>query len=96
MLEEEFAWAGDARGFRFLSVGTKPMMKSFDAMVQSLGYEYPAHQFLVKANDDRRYLQAWMEHMKAAQLRRRMNNEMNSPSNFEGLVLGCIDADFCK
>ena len=27
-----------------------------------------AHQFLVKANVDRRYLQAWMEHMKAAQL----------------------------
>ena len=53
-----------------------------------------AHQFLVKANDDRRYLQAWMEHMKAAQLRRRMNNELNFPPNFEGLVLRCIDADF--
>ena len=33
------------------------------------------------------------------QLRRRMNNEINAlnfPPNFERLVLGCIDADFCK
>ena len=29
-------------------------------------------------------------------LRRRMNNELNFPPSFEGLVLGCIDADFCK
>ena len=29
-------------------------------------------------------------------LRRRMNIELNFPPNFEGLVLGCIDADFCK
>ena len=29
-------------------------------------------------------------------LRRRMKNELNFPPNFEGLVLGCIDADFCK
>ena len=26
--------------------------------------------------------------------RRRMNNELNFPQNFERLVLGCIDADF--
>ena len=32
----------------------------------------------------------------AARLRRRMKNELNFPPNFEGLVLGCIDADFCK
>ena len=25
-----------------------------------------------------------------------MNNELNFPPNFEGLILGCIDADFCK
>ena len=25
-----------------------------------------------------------------------MNNELNFPPNFERLVLGCIDADFCK
>ena len=25
-----------------------------------------------------------------------MNNELNFPPNFEGLVLGYIDADFCK
>ena len=31
-----------------------------------------------------------------AVLRRRMNNELNFSPNFEGLVLGCIDADFCK
>ena len=31
-----------------------------------------------------------------AQVRRRMNNELNFPPNSEGLVLGCIDADFCK
>ena len=29
-------------------------------------------------------------------LRKRMNNELNFSPNFEGLVLGCIDADFCK
>ena len=29
-------------------------------------------------------------------LRRRMNNELNFPPNFERLVLGCIDADCCK
>ena len=29
-------------------------------------------------------------------LRRRMNNELNFPPNFEGLGLGCIDADFIK
>ena len=25
-----------------------------------------------------------------------MNNELNFPPNFEGLVLGCIDADFLQ
>jgi len=25
-----------------------------------------------------------------------MNNEFKFPPNFKGLVLGCIDADFCK
>ena len=29
-------------------------------------------------------------------VRRQMNNELKFPPNFEGLVLGCIDADFCK
>ena len=29
-------------------------------------------------------------------VRRRMKNELNFPPNFERLVLGCIDADFCK
>ena len=29
-------------------------------------------------------------------LRSEVNSELNFPSNFEGLVLGCIDADFCK
>ena len=31
-----------------------------------------------------------------SQLRRHTNNEWNFPPNFERLVLGCIDADFCK
>ena len=31
-----------------------------------------------------------------AWLRRRMNNELNFPPNFERLVLSCIDAKFCK
>ena len=34
--------------------------------------------------------------LNALSLRRRMNNELNFPPNFERLVLGCIDADFCK
>ena len=32
----------------------------------------------------------------AAELRTRLNNIEYFPPNFEGLVLGCIDADFCK
>ena len=31
-----------------------------------------------------------------SRVRRRMNNELDFPPNFERLVLGCIDADFCK
>ena len=31
-----------------------------------------------------------------SQLRSEVNSELNFPPNFEGLVLGCIDADFCK
>ena len=30
------------------------------------------------------------------EIRSEVNSELNFPSNFEGLVLGCIDADFCK
>ena len=29
-------------------------------------------------------------------LRSEVNSELTFPPNFEGLVLGCIDADFCK
>ena len=29
-------------------------------------------------------------------LRSEVNSELNFPTNFEGLVLGCIDADFIK
>ena len=31
-----------------------------------------------------------------ARLRTPVNNIEYFPPNFEGLVLGCIDADFCK
>ena len=31
-----------------------------------------------------------------AAVRSEVNIELNFPPNFEGLVLGCIDADFCK
>ena len=31
-----------------------------------------------------------------AQVRSEVNSELNFSPNFEGLVLGCIDADFCK
>ena len=39
-----------------------------------------------------------MENLRAkeAWLRRQMKNDLNFPPNFEGLVLGSIDADFCK
>ena len=36
------------------------------------------------------------EKIQVVRLRRRMNIESNFPPNFEGLVLGCIDADFSK
>lgn len=42
------AWSADRADCRFLSVGTKSMMRDFDAMVLSLGYAYPANQLLVK------------------------------------------------
>ena len=29
-------------------------------------------------------------------IRSEVNSELNFSPNFEGLVLGCIDADFCK
>ena len=29
-------------------------------------------------------------------VRSEVNSELNFSPNFEGLVLGCIDADFCK
>ena len=34
--------------------------------------------------------------LRVAHLRSEVNTELNFPPNFEGLVLGCIDADFCK
>jgi hypothetical protein len=34
--------------------------------------------------------------LREAGLRRRMNNELNFPPNFERLVLGCIDAIFAS
>ena len=33
---------------------------------------------------------------KVSPVRSEVNSELNFPPNFEGLVLGCIDADFCK
>ena len=35
-------------------------------------------------------------HPGVALLRTPVNNTEYFPPNFEGLVLGCIDADFCK
>ena len=40
--------------------------------------------------------QLHLEPLGSSPLRRRMKNELNFPPNFERLVLGCIDADFCK
>ena len=39
-------------GCRFLIVGTKPMMRAFDEIIQSLGYTYPKHQLLVRCDRD--------------------------------------------
>ena len=36
------------------------------------------------------------EVLSISQVRTRMNNIEEYQPNFEGLVLGCIDADFCK
>ncbi len=45
-----------------------------------------------------RDLEAVSPHLRkgADKLRSEVNSELNFPPNFEGLVLGCIDADFCK
>ena len=50
-------------------------------------------EFLLGADDDdvRRRQQKGDQ-----DLRSEVNSELNFPPNFEGLVLGCIDADFCK
>ena len=50
VLAEEFPWAAESEkaGARFLSVGTNPMMRGFDALIESLGYAYPANRFLLK------------------------------------------------
>ena len=41
------------------------------------------------------FSRAWcVLEIEGAELRRRMNNELNFPPNFQRLVLGCIDADF--
>ena len=37
-----------------------------------------------------------LERFDSLNLRSEVNSELNFPPNFEGLVLGCIDADFCK
>ena len=48
----------------------------------------------------KRWLLLWgaadWEKVPAADLRSEVNSELNFSPNFEGLVLGCIDADFCK
>ena len=51
-------------------------------IARSLG-QLPDHAVVLGARDE-------------ALVRRRMNNELNFPLNFERLVLGCIDADFCE
>ena len=42
------------------------------------------------------YSKAGGERTEGRTVRSEVNSELNFPSNFEGLVLGCIDADFCK
>ena len=42
------------------------------------------------------HLQVQRKFAKVVHLRSEVNTELNFPPNFEGLVLGCIDADFCK
>ena len=39
---------------------------------------------------------AFFERSQGSALRSEVNSELNFSPNFEGLVLGCIDADFCK
>ena len=37
-----------------------------------------------------------MQKYRHSRVRSEVNSELNFSPNFEGLVLGCIDADFCK
>ena len=51
---------------------------------------------LLAAERDFRAAGASAVQLAEAGLRSEVNTELNFPPNFEGLVLGCIDADFCK
>ena len=74
------------------AAGVKPDHFSFSATLAGCAKEH--------LNDDARALVELFRESKvyadAVLLRTPVNNSEYFPPNFEGLVLGCIDADFCK
>ena len=80
----------DASAIRKMEVGDDPRLFPFGTlpygwspMLDTNTYESPG-------------MSAGFDPEPPARLRSEVNSELNFPSNFEGLVLGCIDADFCK
>ena len=80
---DEVAPAGAA--VAYLEIGVS-VGKNFYSVLQT----FPALAHAVALSLPRPYppFEEW--------LRSEVNSELNFPPNFEGLVLGCIDADFCK
>ena len=58
--------------------------QEIDMFVIGRAISYEAHQSPAQERDN------------GPGLRSEVNSELNFSPNFEGLVLGCIDADFCK
>ena len=65
---------------------------------QTRGYEelLPERKELPLGHEELAHARAVPDGPAVPRLRKRMDNGLNFPPNFEGLVLGCIDADFCK
>ena len=82
--------------FDVLVEKAQKVQQKADDVIWPAGSDVPAR--LSGLQEELTVARQGMENLRAkeAWLRRQMKNELNFPPNFEGLVLGCIDADFGK
>ena len=100
--EASGSWPSDAEAVQHVKAALLLQMKT--ELETELGLESrvagPPQPFLdVLAPDSIWRLRIFHPHEligAAAKIRSEVNSELNFSPNFEGLVLGCIDADFCK